>query len=339
MSRRDRLASLLEKGFTLLEEGDLPAAGRQLELAQKIDPKDPDVVMLDADLAALSGDVERALELYEVVIEARPDDPMPLISAADVYLYSLDEPEPALAAADRALDLVDSEDEILAVTLVRADALIALERMDEARETLQQLPMGVLDDPGTVLHVAEASLAAGDRERASRWIEPMLDDATHGAEAWYLLGAIREDADDRPGMIAAWQEVRRRDAAEPAPPWHLSGDDLERIAQAAFDELPDGVRERLKDVPILIDDLPSEEMVADGLDPRLLGLFQGTPMPEESSVGGAPSVTNIHLFQRNLERMTDDPEELAEEIRITVLHETAHFFGLDDAALDELGLG
>ncbi|MBP8811944.1 MAG: metallopeptidase family protein, partial [Kofleriaceae bacterium] len=103
--------------------------------------------------------------------------------------------------------------------------------------------------------------------------------------------------------------------------------------------LPEEVQAKLTNVPILIDDLPSDHLVEDGIDPRLLGVFEGTPMPEESAVGGAPTVTSIHLFRKNLERAGGgDPEAIADEVRTTVLHETAHYFGLDDDELEKLGL-
>jgi predicted Zn-dependent protease with MMP-like domain len=124
----------------------------------------------------------------------------------------------------------------------------------------------------------------------------------------------------------------------PAPPWHLPPDAFEAIAAEALAELPDPARERLANVPVLVDELPSEELVKDGIDPRVLGLFDGTPMPAESSVGGAPSLTTIRLFQRNLEAAAADAEDLREQIRITVLHETAHFFGLDEDDLEAIGL-
>ena len=82
--------------------------------------------------------------------------------------------------------------------------------------------------------------------------------------------------------------------------------------------------------------ISSDDIIADGFDPRLLGLFQGTPMPEDGAL--APSVTNILLFKRNLERFAEDEEHLAEEVRITVLHETAHYFGLDEDDLAAIGL-
>jgi predicted Zn-dependent protease with MMP-like domain len=50
-------------------------------------------------------------------------------------------------------------------------------------------------------------------------------------------------------------------------------------------------------------------------------------------------LTQILIFRRNLERMVASDDELREEVRTTLLHETGHFFGLDEAALGELGLG
>ena len=56
-------------------------------------------------------------------------------------------------------------------------------------------------------------------------------------------------------------------------------------------------------------------------------------------LGGQPGLTQIVLFRRNLERAVADPDELREEVRVTLLHETGHFFGLSDAELEEMGLG
>ena len=77
----------------------------------------------------------------------------------------------------------------------------------------------------------------------------------------------------------------------------------------------------------------------DGVDPRLLGMFSGVSMPHQSTLGGASFPNVITLFQRNLEAETDDDAELQEQIRITVIHETAHYFGLSDDDLERLGLG
>jgi predicted Zn-dependent protease with MMP-like domain len=115
--------------------------------------------------------------------------------------------------------------------------------------------------------------------------------------------------------------------------------EFEAIAEAALRELPAEVRDRLANVPILVEDLPSEALIREGTDPRLLGLFSGVPLPDKTHEGQIPALDTIHLFQRNLERAARGRDHLAEEIRITVLHETAHYFGLDDDDLHRLGLG
>jgi predicted Zn-dependent protease with MMP-like domain len=104
-------------------------------------------------------------------------------------------------------------------------------------------------------------------------------------------------------------------------------------------ELPEAARRLIGNVPILVVDLPARDEVEHGLDPRLLGLFAGSAYSDASSVGGAPQVTQILLFRKNLERMTLDAEELREEIRITLLHETGHFFGMSEDDLADVGLG
>jgi predicted Zn-dependent protease with MMP-like domain len=150
------------------------------------------------------------------------------------------------------------------------------------------------------------------------------------------MGRVHEHTGDRDAMVKAWLQVRKLDAAGPAPEVHISEDEMERIASETLAKLPEKIRTALERVPILIDDLPSEEQVADGLDPRLLGLFTGVPMPEDGAL--APTVTNILLFQKNLERASMDEEQLEHEIRITLIHETAHYFGLDDDDLEAIGL-
>jgi predicted Zn-dependent protease with MMP-like domain len=96
------------------------------------------------------------------------------------------------------------------------------------------------------------------------------------------------------------------------------------------------VREKLEHVPILIDDVPSAELVAEGFDPRTLGVIEGPTMADAGAV--ATTATHIRLFKKNLERIAHDLDNLAEEVRITVLHETAHYFGLEDDDLEKIGL-
>src|SRR4029077_3489078 len=119
----------------------------------------------------------------------------------------------------------------------------------------------------------------------------------------------------------------------------LTEDVVSNAAEEALGELPDRARALLRDVPIIVAELPAEADVDTGLDPRALGLFSGTAYPDIPHVGGQPGLTQIVLFRRNSARVAEGDDELREEIRVTLLHETGHFFGLDEAELERAGLG
>ena len=71
-------------------------------------------------------------------------------------------------------------------------------------------------------------------------------------------------------------------------------------------------------------------------DPDLFGLYHGVPLPERGDMSGLLP-DKISIYRVPLEESFHDPEELREEIRITVLHELAHYFGLDEERIAELG--
>jgi predicted Zn-dependent protease with MMP-like domain len=327
----------VERGFTALEEGRIEDAEAALERARRVDRKHGDVVFLGAAVADANGDPDAALAGYRAMMEMRPDDPMPRICIARITLRDLGEADEALDVLDAAFDFIDDEADLVEAIYIKTEALLARGEPKAARETLAELSTSVIDDAELALDLAELALAAEDAKAAIKWIEsaraanPELE-----ADALHVLGRVHELADDRPAMIAAWQQVRTLDLAAPSGPVSTTEDEIERITLATLAELPENIRTRLEKVPILIDDMPSEDVVADGFDPRSLGLFSGVPMPDDGQA--QPVVTNIHLYKKNLERFAHDEEHLAEEIRITVLHETAHYFGLDEDDLEALGL-
>lgn len=336
MSRTDRLLADLERGFSALETGKLDVAAAVVERCRRIDRKHPDVVALAAAVAETTGDTDEALAQYRQLAELRPDDAMPRICLARIELHDVGDADAALDLLDEAMEFVDEEADLVEAVYIKTEALLARGEPAAARETLGELTSSVVDDANLALDLATLALQAEDFAAAKRWIETARTDEELLPEALHLLGCVHEAAGDKPAMIEAWLEVRKLDLAAPPGPIATTEDELERIANAALHELPDNIRTHLERVPILIDELPSEDIIRDGFDPRLLGLFQGIPMPDDGAL--APTITNILLFKKNLERTAEDHDHLAEEIRITVLHETAHYFGLDDDDLEALGL-
>jgi predicted Zn-dependent protease with MMP-like domain len=157
------------------------------------------------------------------------------------------------------------------------------------------------------------------------------------ADLHHLIGLACEELSDHEGMAAAWLETLRLDRESDDDTRELGPTEFERVVGDALDELPAEVLERLRNVPVIAEERPSVEMVADGTDPRVLGLFHGVPMPAESTLGPG-SVGTIHLFARNIEAVSAGEADLREQIRVTVLHETAHYFGFDEDGLRRLGL-
>ena len=118
------------------------------------------------------------------------------------------------------------------------------------------------------------------------------------------------------------------------------GEFFERQVERVLARLPERFRQAARNVQIILEDEPSPEILAeteDDSDEPLLGLYVGTPLPERS-FGEIPALPDrIYIFRGPLERMSRGRKELCEQIRITVLHELAHYFGLDDDHLLELG--
>ena len=104
--------------------------------------------------------------------------------------------------------------------------------------------------------------------------------------------------------------------------------------------LPEEFACRLADVEVVIEDEPSKAQLRGvGLDPRqdtLFGLYEGVPL-EERARGDAVLPDKISIFYRPIVEACEFPEEIRDEIRTTILHEVAHFFGIADEDLDEWG--
>ena len=106
-------------------------------------------------------------------------------------------------------------------------------------------------------------------------------------------------------------------------------DAFERHVQAALASLPPELAAAVRNIEILIEDENRE-------DPDLFGLYEGVPLPERGDWAGLMP-DRITIYRLPLQEEFPDPAELQDEIRITVLHELAHYFGIDEDRLDELG--
>jgi predicted Zn-dependent protease with MMP-like domain len=104
-------------------------------------------------------------------------------------------------------------------------------------------------------------------------------------------------------------------------------------------DLPRSIREYVENVPLLIEDFPSLELLAEeSVSPQILGVFIGVPRTEAAVTAQAADVDRMILFKRNLEKVCRTQAELVEQVQITVKHEIGHYLGLDELDLERLGL-
>nr|WP_196792030.1 metallopeptidase family protein [Motilibacter deserti] len=87
----------------------------------------------------------------------------------------------------------------------------------------------------------------------------------------------------------------------------------------------------MRNVAVVVEEEPPED------DPELLGLYEGTPLTERGEWYTGVLPDKISVFRGPLLRMCATREEVVEEVLVTVVHEVAHHFGIDDDRLHELG--
>jgi predicted Zn-dependent protease with MMP-like domain len=117
-------------------------------------------------------------------------------------------------------------------------------------------------------------------------------------------------------------------------------EDFEQLVIEAIDSLPEEFIERLDNVDITVESVPTQAQLAQqGIpeDRLLLGLYEGVPITARQNYGFVLP-DKITIFQESIEMACSTPEEIVREVRDTVVHEVAHHFGIDDDALHALGL-
>lgn len=111
----------------------------------------------------------------------------------------------------------------------------------------------------------------------------------------------------------------------------MGRNEFEELVAQALDTLPADVAAMMQNVVVVVED----EAPAD--DPDLLGVYSGIPLTERDEMYAGSLPDHITIFRGSLLEMCSSAQEVVDEVRITVVHEIAHHFGIDDARLHDLG--
>jgi predicted Zn-dependent protease with MMP-like domain len=105
---------------------------------------------------------------------------------------------------------------------------------------------------------------------------------------------------------------------------------FESLVADALDRIPEALAELIDNVVVVVEDRHPDEH-------DLLGLYEGVPLTEREAYGGLVMPDRITIYRLPVCEECDDAEDVVEEVAVTLIHEVAHHFGIDDERLEELG--
>jgi predicted Zn-dependent protease with MMP-like domain len=145
--------------------------------------------------------------------------------------------------------------------------------------------------------------------------------------------AVREPVQHRARPAGPQNQLPDRVGAHNGTVIDMSRDRFEALVSAALDEVPDELAALIDNCVVLVEDEPPDHA------PGLLGVYVGTPLTERGRGYTMAAPDTITIFRTPLLAFCSTEEEVVAEVRVTVVHEIAHHFGIDDERLHALGYG
>jgi predicted Zn-dependent protease with MMP-like domain/Flp pilus assembly protein TadD len=347
-----RIDRLLDAAGAALEEGHPEDALARAEEAVGAEPRSAAALHYRAAALEELGRTEDARLAYARALSVGKNDAELLLGAARFLIEGVPEEEQDRGDLDQGLALArrgakiaardGSADLEVALRLVEARALSALGGPREALAAIGQAERAAPDDPEVLLEKGLALYELCRLEEAETALLAAEAEEPDDPQIAHALGLVAERRGDAEKARRRFARARALAPDEFAATVRLSAAEFEAAVEAALAALPEPVRRYLANVAISVEDLPADADLLGSdppLSPGILGLFRGAPYGQKSSMdpwSHFPSA--IVLYQRNLERFARSPEELVEEIRITLVHEVGHFLGLDEEELYQRGL-
>ncbi|WP_224373013.1 metallopeptidase family protein [Hyalangium versicolor] len=274
-----------------------------------------------------------------------PDSPDGLLGAA--HLYAVDLPssrerdELGLLYSERGLAKPGMvPDMVVQFALISAMAFNDLGQADEA---LARAAIVLAHEPNNREATYERALALFELCRfseAKAAFSALLSDPEHGAHAHQHVGLLLEREGKWKQAQVHFDKARELAPEDfPVPPLPSEADFRTQVANAVA-ALPEDMRKDLEGIPVAAEEIPVDDDLLSGeppLSPTILGLFRGPPLGEPCD-GSETPCRSVVLYRRNLARAVRTPQELLEQIQVTLLHEVGHLRGEDDEELAARGL-
>ncbi|MCA9637094.1 MAG: metallopeptidase family protein [Myxococcales bacterium] len=336
-------------GAIALAEGDAEESLRCYESAIEIDPEYLEPYLAAAQVALFDlGDAGRALQICDEALEL---EGISAFDTVDLGLLSA-ECQLSLGQVDAARDrLTAVAGHGLIEAAVRGD--LAEREAAGAEHVLNEL---VEDEDGEPLDDEERDaqqtrllhlclrlgrlwLDAGLPDEALPLLRSLVERYADNADAWHLLSEAEYQHGDPRAACHAALRVYRLDSQLAVPKWLPNPAQLHRKVVQILTECPDSALRELGQrrvaLVVLVHEMPSMELVLEGVDPRVTALALASRGPQE---GASAHLTGIAIYRRNIMRLARSPELFDQELRFAVLEELAVFLQLDDDRRVALGL-
>ena len=274
------------------------------------------------------------------VASASPDDPDP----EDLPEAPVEEVAPRRRRGARMIAALDDEEEEPDEEDA-AEAALAELNEDEDGEPLdpEERSAQVQRVLQFALRLSRLWLDLGSADGALPLLRAAVERFPNQADAWHLVSEAEFLGGDARAACHAALRVYRLDAQSQTPKWLPSPAQLHRkvvhILSTSTDESLRELGQRRAALVLLVHDVPSLELVLEGVDPRIpaiaLAIRGGHHDYDEDR---APELTGLAVYRRNLMRLARNPDQFDQELRFAVLEELANFFQLGDARRAALGL-
>ncbi len=342
--------ALVERALVELDAGANDRALGCAEEALRLAPRLVPALSARADALAAAGRLDEARLAFARTLAIDPDDPETLLGAADLYVRRLGGDREALEVGleyalrgARAVARAPRKDREVAARLELV-AGVAENDIGRSHLALPHLDRAVAARPHDPDAFYERGLAFyelcrfGDAQKAFDRALQLAPDDPWTLHQLGLVAERRGDARRAESLLSRARSLApeefRADLPIDAAAFHTEVD-------GALATLPERERRALAKVPLQIQDLPDAAdllAVDPPLSPSILGLFRGPSEEEPCAASDGPHCRSIVVYRKNLLRFARDQKDLAEQVRVTLLHELGHLHGESDDELRARGL-
>jgi predicted Zn-dependent protease with MMP-like domain len=344
MKNNDRYWDCLDQAMEASHGGRTEEALAWLDEALRAHPDGAEAHNGRGEILWDEGRVDEALHEFERALLADPKFVTAHLNRAELLVEDLSEFDQSVALCD---ELLAGKPE--------------LPRLDRATEGevhyLKAKAVFYLDDlEGSLFLVRRALKTAGEVaiyrsfdgqilfelgrfEDAKRSLDAAVAMDPEAGHAVYHLALVLERLGSSEDAERAFVKPNALDPERYPLPVELDEMLFRRAAAEALENLPRSIREYVQDVPVLVEDWPSRDLLAEeNVSPQILGIYVGVPRTEAQVTAQPEDLTRVVLFKRNLEKVCRDRDDLVEQIQVTVRHEIGHHLGLSEEDLERLGL-